>query len=68
MGNFSQQNLKLFLFTLFILGIFYYWFIQDSTVVSEYLGINHYAKDITLFRIDWFPSFVHQFSFTIFPC
>jgi len=68
MRNIAQQNLKLFLFTLFLflLGIFYYWSVRDSTIVSEYLGINHYTKELTLFRIDWFPNFVHQFSFTIF--
>ena len=68
MGNFSQQNLKLFLFTFgfFILGILYYWLVREPTVISECLGISHYKKEIELFRIDWFPSFVHQFSFVIF--
>ena len=68
MENFSQQNLKFFLFTfgLFILGLLYYWLLREPTIVSEYLGISHYSKELMLFRIDWFPSFVHQFSFTIF--
>ena len=68
MKNFSRQNLKLFLFTVgfFTLGIFYYWLFREQTVVSEYLGISYYTKDIEFFRIDWFPSFVHQFSFVIF--
>ena len=68
MGNFSLQNLKLFLFTFgfFILGILYYWLLRESTVISEWLGIGHYTKEINFFRIDWFPSFVHQFSFIIF--
>ena len=68
MGNVSQVNLKLFLFTLgfFMLGIFYYWLVREPTMVSEFLGIYHYTKEITLIRIDWFPSFVHQFSFVIF--
>ena len=68
MGNFSQQNLKLFLFTVgfFTLGILYYWLVRESTVVSDYLGISHYTKEIEFFGIDWFPSFVHQFSFVIF--
>jgi len=67
MGSFSQQNLKFFLFTfgLFILGILYYWLVRDSTIVSEWLGISHYKEEIS-FHIDWFPSFVHQFSFVIF--
>jgi len=68
MGNFSQQNLKIFLFTLglFTLGILYYWLARESTVVSECLGISHYTREIEFFHIDWFPSFVHQFSFVIF--
>ena len=68
MGNFSQQNLKLFFFTFvfFTLGIFYYWLVREPTIVSKYLGISHYIKEIAFFRIDWFPSFVHQFSFVIF--
>ncbi len=35
-------------------------------MVSKYLGISHYTKEVAFFRIDWFPSFVHQFSFVIF--
>jgi len=68
MGHSSQPNLKLFLFTfgLFLLGVFYYWLLREPTVVSNYLGISHYSKILMLFRIDWFPSFVHQFSFVIF--
>jgi len=68
MGSFLPQNLKLFLFTFgfFLLGILYYWFVRESTMVSEWLGISHYTKKIDFLRIDWFPSFVHQFSFVIF--
>jgi len=68
MGNFSEQSLKLFLFTFgfFTLGLLYYWLVRDSTMLSEYLAISHYTKEIKFLRIDWFPSFVHQFSFIIF--
>jgi len=68
LGNFSQQNIKLFLLALglFCLALLYYWLLREPTVVSDYLGISHYSKPLTLFRIDWFPSFVHQFSFVIF--
>ena len=63
-----MKNKKLLLFTLgfFTSGILYYWLVRESTMVSEYLGISHYSKKIEFFRIDWFPSFVHQFSFVIF--
>ena len=63
-----MKNKKLLLFTLgfFTSGILYYWLVRESTMLSEYLGISHYSKKIEFFRIDWFPSFVHQFSFVIF--
>jgi hypothetical protein len=62
-----NKTLQLLLFTivLFLIGILYYWWVREATIVSEYLGINHYEQEIS-FRIDWFPSFVHQFSFVIF--
>jgi len=61
-------NINIFIFTLslFTLGIFYYWLVRDNTLLSEYLGVTHYSKELILFNIDWFPSFVHQFSFIIF--
>jgi len=52
--------------TLFTIGIFYYWFFRDATIISAYLGISLYPKEFTFFSIDWFPSFIHQFSFVIF--
>jgi len=64
----QKENSKLFLFTVILLlfGLFYYWLIRESTIVSDYLSIHHYKNDIGFFHIDCFPSFVHQFSFVIF--
>ena len=57
--------LSSFTISLFLIGLFYYWWVREPTMVSELFGINHYEQKV-IFRIDWFPSFVHQFSFVIF--
>ena len=63
-----HTNLKLSIFTLllFAMGIFYYWLVRDTTLISSFLNLSHYKKFAIPFRIDWFPSFVHQFTFIIF--
>ena len=68
MNNFLKNDLNFTLATVgfLSLGVFYYWLVRESTVVSEYLGIVHFKTELSLWRIDWFPSFVHQFSFVIF--
>ena len=53
-------------FIIFTIGIFYYWLFRDSTIVSNYLGVSLYHKELSSFTIGWFPSFIHQFSFVIF--
>ena len=63
-----NKNFNTIFFTtvLFTIGIFYYWLFRDSTIVSAYLGVSLYQKELSSLNIDWFPSFIHQFSFVIF--
>jgi len=68
MNNFLKNDLNLTLTAIGVLslGFLYYWLVHEPTIVSEYLGIAHCKTELNLCRIDWFPSFVHQFSFVVF--
>ena len=68
MRNLFKSNSKILFFTisLFMLGILYYWLVREATIASKFLGIKHFTIETITFRMDWFPSFVHQFSFIIF--
>ncbi len=51
----------------FTIGVIYYYFLRDSTIVALWLGIddNHTFNKYTLY-FNSLPSFVHVFSFSIF--
>ena len=52
--------------TVLMCGIFYYYLFRPPVLVSEWIGLAD-AHDTPSFRryLDWFPSFVHVFSFSL---
>ena len=63
-----KSNSKILFFTIgfLILGFLYYWLFREPTIVSKFLGIKHFPIETITWRMDWFPSLVHQFTFSIF--
>lgn len=51
----------------FGIGILFYYYFRQPTIVAQYLGIDTLNINTMYIQyINWFPSFAHVFSFSIF--
>jgi hypothetical protein len=63
---FKKYQYILIALFVFILGLLFYYFFREPTIVANYFGIDGYriiSKYINYFNS--FPSFAHVFSFSI---
>lgn len=51
---------------IFFLGICYYYFFREPTIVANWLGINTYNVFSSYAKyFNWYPSFSHVFFFSV---
>lgn len=64
---FSSFSYFMIALVVFAIGILFYYYFRQPTIVAQYLGIDTLNIDATYKNyINWFPSFAHVFSFSIF--
>ena len=61
----KKHSLLIFAVIFLLIGMLYYLLFRDSIFASQWLGVEKYHQHLSFISIDWFPSFVHQFSFSI---
>ena len=50
--------------SMFLIGVAYYWLFRNHILASDLLGIKLLSLKVP-FKIDWLPSFIHQYVFII---
>ena len=61
----TKNHILLLALFLLVVGVLYYLLVRDSIVASRWFGISSWHQNFIAIRVDWLPSFVHQFSFVI---
>ena len=63
--KYKDKQFLTFTTIIFLIGACYYWLFRNNILITEWLGIKMLNLNIQ-FKIDWLPSFIHQFVFIIF--